>query len=1409
MNDFNFEKNKRKNYSKNEPFFLLILIIIFNFIQTDIKQCSEEEPILISGQCKLEYCSKELFDLKKCIINNTKIKTQWINNLIIFGDRSYRYISYGIYSNEDLVIETTCFPQQPKRMFYGIKKNGRPFFKNKINNEYTPFYSKNISGDKNLSLESTGAIIKLSNNENNGKEYYLSLSKMQGNAELFDFENDEVYVKKIEEFTTMIGIYSLSHTFFSLSSIEQEYYYIFGFLSYHEFINKIYLQKHIFNSLKDFEKTNTYTNKGVSEGIAMGYEVSCFLSLMGFINCFTLIKKDNKPFYSFIRFNNDFSNKKIHQIESNADEESFYKCIHLEGEVGVYAYYYNQEGNINPVILFREFKIKNDQYEYYLSSEYTASGIMISKNNFLNNFLLNDIIRIGDKKIVFTATVEDKETLYIILINIFGESEKKLKIRYYSIKLFALYHYKILFDLKLINYKNFITLGLSFCNNTNCSRDEDEHYAGLIIFNYPNSTDTKFYLDKNLFKNNINMSDIEIDLKNQLNFENNIFGYIFSSILINDIIGCDKYKLFSSKNHLNEMTKNNSLGKDEKIKIKYKEEDNIYPTLDCKIEYSFIATEPELEIYNSYTEDDEGVNEDDLFDKKEYVGRLTYYYIKLEKELTTLCEKNCDLCLKELINNCITCKYNFSFYDENTKICYEENLEIPTTEITETIFYSDEGNKNKYMCQNEIIINNNCIYTFVGEEQFEELYKQIKDYFFKNNYTENNTIIQTQNVIFQITKLKDQENSNNPNISSVDLGECKERLKVHYEIIEDFLIIYKIDIKNSDLTKTYVEYEIYDARNLTFLNLSVCNDLKISINAPVALNDLTSSLYDNMKKSGYNLFNQSDSFYNDICATYTTENGTDITLSDRKKVLYNNYGNISLCQRGCDLEYYNSTSKKINCKCYPQSNEIKINLTSFVDALNLNFIVYNFMSSLKNSNFLVLKCYKLAIELINIGKNIGRIIMTLIIFISFIFFLIFCFYDFKKINGYIKSFHNLKVNFRRKIRCNTRISSKKAITKMLSPKKSSKTINYKTEPDKFAINITRNKRKNTTKISNTKIKKLKFAPPKREGSIYKNGSPIKNKKIGYKISSKKHLEDHYKSSKNNKNLHIDNEDSHVKIVNFTNLGINKLNPNRSSKKLKTQVIKHKPTNKSVSFHQNNNKNDKIKHNYQNLNDRELNTLEYKQALLIDKRTYFQYYWSLLKKNQLLLFTFFSKNDYNLVSVKICLFLLTFSLYFTINGFFFSDNTMHKIYVDRGEYNIIFQIPQMLYSTAISIFINMLLKQLSLSEKNILVIKQENNIRRIAELSKKIRKWLIFKFIIFFILNFLLLFFFWYFISCFCAVYTNTQTILLKDTLISFTLSMLYPFGKNIIPGLFRIPALRAKNKDKQILYKISHILSLL
>ena len=81
-----------------------------------------------------------------------------------------------------------------------------------------------------------------------------------------------------------------------------------------------------------------------------------------------------------------------------------------------------------------------------------------------------------------------------------------------------------------------------------------------------------------------------------------------------------------------------------------------------------------------------------------------------------------------------------------------------------------------------------------------------------------------------------------------------------------------------------------------------------------------------------------------------------------------------------------------------------------------------------------------------------------------------------------------------------------------------------------------------------------------------------------------------------------------------------------------------------------------------------------------------------------------------------------------------------------------------------------------------------------------------RFILFFIFTFFLLLLFMYYISCFCGIYVNTQIHLINDSLISFSISLIYPLGLFFIPGIFRIPSLRAKDKKQKYLFKFSNVL---
>ena len=83
------------------------------------------------------------------------------------------------------------------------------------------------------------------------------------------------------------------------------------------------------------------------------------------------------------------------------------------------------------------------------------------------------------------------------------------------------------------------------------------------------------------------------------------------------------------------------------------------------------------------------------------------------------------------------------------------------------------------------------------------------------------------------------------------------------------------------------------------------------------------------------------------------------------------------------------------------------------------------------------------------------------------------------------------------------------------------------------------------------------------------------------------------------------------------------------------------------------------------NEEELNDLSYDLALQNDKRTFWQYYISLIKTKHEIIYAFFYNKDYNSKIIKIDLFLFGFALNYAINGLFFNYDIMHNIYESKG------------------------------------------------------------------------------------------------------------------------------------------------
>ena len=237
------------------------------------------------------------------------------------------------------------------------------------------------------------------------------------------------------------------------------------------------------------------------------------------------------------------------------------------------------------------------------------------------------------------------------------------------------------------------------------------------------------------------------------------------------------------------------------------------------------------------------------------------------------------------------------------------------------------------------------------------------------------------------------------------------------------------------------------------------------------------------------------------------------------------------------------------------------------------------------------------------------------------------------------------------------------------------------------------------------------------------------------------------------------------------------------------------------------------------NDFELNMLPFQDALKYDRRTCCQYYVSLIKNRQFLLFSLLDFNSYNSVILKKPIFFLSFIYNYGINAFFFTDEVMNKIYENEGKYDIETLTPNAVYSAlAATGLLKILMILLLLSERNVLNVKNQKTENLAIESKNHALKIICVKLVFFFIINIGLLIFFMFYLTCFNALYPNTQIYLIINTCISFFISNLLTFLYSLIPALFRNDILKYKEKkaarykagsevgDVQYIYNLSKFL---
>ena len=226
----------------------------------------------------------------------------------------------------------------------------------------------------------------------------------------------------------------------------------------------------------------------------------------------------------------------------------------------------------------------------------------------------------------------DLKNLYIIIINYFGivystfgdlMINKEVKLRYYKIQIYNSFNKIISEKIKAHIFNEFIIIGSNYYLDDNSNGNK--LFSSLMFIGYPNNTDFKLDIIDYLLQNkNQTIENISFDLSKNLIIENNIFGYIYSGIKIQNIIEDGYIYLTSSLTKQTIYSSiNNELGPSENISIKFR--NNNYLKSEYCLEYSYIVRDPNLE-----------------YDR--YIGKTLFFNITLNRDLSKNCRRGCLIC---------------------------------------------------------------------------------------------------------------------------------------------------------------------------------------------------------------------------------------------------------------------------------------------------------------------------------------------------------------------------------------------------------------------------------------------------------------------------------------------------------------------------------------------------------------------------------------------------------------------------------------------------------------------------------------------------------------------------------------------------------------------------------------------
>ena len=633
-----------------------------------------------------------------------------------------------------------------------------------------------------------------------------------------------------------------------------------------------------------------------------------------------------------------------------------------------------------------------------------------------------------------------------------------------------------------------------------------------------------------------------------------------------------------------------------------------------------------------------------------------------------------------------------------------------------------------FMCKD--IQNNKChlsekeVYFLNENTDFYEIEKIIIKYIKEFNYTDSHVSVY-KNDEYTLTIY-----INNKCISElglelpeIDFDSCYDKIIKNSTLNYNELIIAIIDKKiGSKNERKVIKYGLYSPLTGKYLNSEeICKDDKIVIKEDISNKILESGVdidvIKDLIEDGVDVFNISSPFYNDICYQYNFNK--DVPLKDR---VFEFFPNISLCEQGCDFVGINMTTLNSECQCSFSRKEADLK-DKVLDQAKIGFVE----DIITSSNLYVIKCITLLVEPNVIKKCYGGFVISCLILIEIVCTLIYFKKNLYSINKYIFVITNKYINF-------------------LVQQRKNKNIN----------NNNNNKNKNNPP-------KQKLINPKRKRS--ESQKFLRKNQSGQKtlINGNFNLIINH----NNKNNNNNNDDTNQNDI-YINNNEEKINQKNGSYIYKFPYHNNFPNSKDflyMSKELNNafiNIKDDLDINIKEYIETQYDDMDYDEAIRKDHRKFCECFTEKVKDNHLIINTLFSDEYIKPRSIKILLLILQFNLYFFINGLFYDEEYISKIYhLDKDTFFTKAErfFDNLIYAALAGIIINYIIefffveeikikKILKFEKDNIFVLKYE-----MIKILKSIKK----RYLAFIIITFIISFIAQVHIFCFNVVYYHTMT----------------------------------------------------